>query len=118
MKKLETIKITAKETEDGAEFYCPFSGKNTLEAEWEENMHEVEELVYYDVNLADEPSKMSEEIQELYEDFIEKDGDKFDFLEHLEKKLNPNDYFSIIAYYPNGVQGDFVAMIYKTNNLH
>ena len=61
---------------------------------------------------------MSEEIQELYEDFIEKDGDKFDFLEHLKKKLNPDDYFSIIAYYPNGVQGDFAAMIYKTNNLH
>ena len=115
--KLTKIHFTAKDLGENVKdyskrfvFYCPFSGKNTLEEGWEVD---VEELVYFELSLVGEPTKMSEEIEALYEQFLDLEDEYDTFLDYLENKLKADDYCCFIVEHPDGVTGDSATLIYK-----
>ena len=110
------INFTAKDLGETYEYkerfvwHCPFSGRNTLQDNWE---HDVDELVYYEINHVGEPSKMSEEIEALYEEFLDQEDNFDDFIDYISQHLDPEKFCCFIIQHPDDDPGDFATLIYQ-----
>jgi hypothetical protein len=116
---IKPIYFTAKDLGENTPYveryvwHCPYSGRNTLQDDWEQD---IDELVFYEINLVGEPGKMSEEVETLYEDFLSNEEDEFDsFGEYLLANLDPETHCCFVIEHPDGEVGDYATLIYKTN---
>lgn len=114
-----TIHFTAKDLGENIPYteryvwHCPYSGRNTLQDNWEQD---VDELVFYEINLVGEPSKMSEEVETLYEAFLDNEEGEFDnFVEYLLTQLDSETHCCFVIEHPDGEAGDYATLIYKTH---
>jgi hypothetical protein len=96
--------------------YCPYTGNNLLETGWEYPP----ELLYLENNLVGEPEFVSEEIEVIYQRYLDaSDDEEFEysyFLDYLADQESENSgmmKWDIV--HPDGSFGDFISVVYRND---